>query len=65
MAGALTRRLITAVHEGRVRKVETPLQRGAQPVRPGGAVREGETGHAAIVAFLEEFPSACAGSDGR
>ncbi|MFI0907751.1 ankyrin repeat domain-containing protein [Streptomyces sioyaensis] len=35
------------------------------PGRPGAAVRVGETGHAAIVALLDEFPSACAGSDGR
>lgn len=59
MAGALTRRLITAVYEGRSRKVETLLQRGASPC---AADESGETplylatvsGHTEIVRLLLE-----------
>ncbi|MFI2185248.1 ankyrin repeat domain-containing protein [Streptomyces sioyaensis] len=49
-------------HVGGTELVELTLR---APGRPGAAVRVGETGHAVIVALLEEFPSACAGSDGR
>ncbi|MFG2864095.1 ankyrin repeat domain-containing protein [Streptomyces sioyaensis] len=49
-------------HVGGTELVELTLR---TPGRPGAAVRVAETGHAAIVALLDEFPSACAGSDGR